>query len=302
VLTRTRPGAAEITLTSRRESTCTGFWRKFLAMNASGTIQCKIAGARKYYSARSMAAIGLTLLGGCSWFLPHPEKSSNIIGDADTPQDGRCSLAVAQARKSLFGQIVAAGVPKPLIVHAQFASSNRDIRNGQSIYFVASTRDTDPPREFAGVSRHQSKGEPTAHSEMWQLKNLNRDGEAAAGDTVLLDRALIELRELQGGAEPPRAELSRFIIYKADVPDPTRPTTCDAQIRDEDFVFMRALDPSTWAGVTATGSLEVQRGRPGRTTVPDGSNKNPDCAREEERCHTDAHGGLVCAWAPVCGE
>jgi hypothetical protein len=107
---------------------------------------------------RSIAVIGLVLLGGCSLFLPHPDRSSNVLGDADTPQDGRCSLAVAQDRKSLPGQIIADGVPTPLIVHVPSSiATNREIRNHQSIYFAASSRDADPPRNFEpGMSRHES--------------------------------------------------------------------------------------------------------------------------------------------------
>jgi len=249
-----------------------------------------------FHARRAIAAIGLALAGGCSWFLPHPQKLSNIIGDADTPQDGRCSLAVAQDRKSLFGHVAADGVPKPLTIHASIAAA-REIRNGESIFFTASTRDVDLIPQPV----------------LWRIESVEVQGNAIAEDVVLMDRTIVELHAIDGSGylqlqttvasvAAPRAEASRFILYKADVPDPTRPTTCDAQIRDDDFVFMRALAPSAWVSVATTGVLEMHIALPGSKPAPVGSNRNPDCAREEERCHTDPHGGLVCVWAPVCGE
>jgi hypothetical protein len=84
-------------------------------------VVAQIKSARTRYSCavRAIAAISLAFLGGCAWFLPHPQRSSNAIGDAETARDGRCSLAVAQTRKALFGQISADGVPRALIIHSQ---------------------------------------------------------------------------------------------------------------------------------------------------------------------------------------
>jgi hypothetical protein len=247
----------------------------------------------------SIALVALVVLSGCSWFLPHPEKPSNVIGDADTPRDGRCSLAVAQNRRLQPGQVIADGVPKLLIIHVQSpGATTREVRIGRSVYFDPSTRETDPPR--------------TEHA-LWRIDSVQYQGNEISEDAVLTDGSIFLLREpresgylqMGGGAvrlAAPRAEASRFIIFKADVPDPTRPTTCDEQIRDEDFVFMRMLAPSTWVSVAATGILQVQPAPAGTRPVPAGSNTNPLCAREEEHCHTDSRGGLVCAWAPVCGD
>jgi hypothetical protein len=73
-------------------------------------------------------------------------------------------------------------------------------------------------------------------------------------------------------------------------------------VRDEDFVFIRVLTPSMWVNVAATGMLEVKHTPAGTRSTPDASNTNPLCAREEERCHTDSRGLLICAWTPVCGD
>jgi hypothetical protein len=259
----------------------------------------------------AVAAVALALLSGCSWFLPHPEKASNVIGDADTPEDGRCSLAVAQNRKSLTGQIIADGVPKPLIIHVQSPSAAmRAVRFGQSIYFDPSTSDADrdskPPRSIAGHA-------------IWRIESAQDPSTEVAEEAVLTGGSTFLLRDPSASGylrlaskatsvavtavtAVTRAEASRFVILKADVPDSTRPTTCDEQIRDEDFVFVRILAPSTWVNVAAAGNLEVKPTPAGMRPAPGGSNTNPLCAREEERCHTDSRGGLVCAWAPVCGD
>ena len=96
------------------------------------------------------------------------------------PGDGRCSLAVAQDRRSLPEQIAAEGIPTPLIIHLKSVepSSSRNISNGQRVDFEASTRDADP--------------------------YLRLDTQAAS---------------ITG----PRAEASRFILYKADIPDMRQP-------------------------------------------------------------------------------
>jgi hypothetical protein len=246
----------------------------------------------------SIALVALVILSGCSWFLPHPEKTSNVIGDADTPRDGRCSLAVAQNRRLQPGQVIAYGVPKLLIIRVQSPSATtREVRIGRSVYFDPSTREAHPPTEHA----------------LWRVDSVQNTGNEISEDAVLTDGSIFLLREPQGSGylqmgsnaarlAVRRAEASRFIILKADVPDPTRPTTCDEQIRDEDFVFMRVLAPSTWVSVAATGTLQVQPALAGERPAPGGSNTNPLCAREEEHCHTDSRGGLVCAWAPVCGD
>jgi hypothetical protein len=269
-------------------------------------------GSRTHF--RPIVILVAVVLGGCSWFLPHPERSSSDIGDANTPRDGRCSLAVAQDRRSLPEQIAAEGIPTPLIIHVQSVepSSSRNISNGQWVDFEASTRDADPPRNYAtGMSRHASPAQAIPHSTPWRIEAVDAQGEVLASDARLTSGSLLTLRESEGSGylrldtqaasiTGPRAEASRFILYKADIPDSTRPTTCDEQIRDEDFVFLRALAPSVWASVGPQGVLGVQQAESAKPAS--NSHSNPLCARQTERCRTDPQGGLVCVSAPVCAE
>jgi hypothetical protein len=237
------------------------------------------------------------LLDGCSLFLPHPDKSSNVLGDADTPQDGRCSLAVASNRRSLPDLIAGEGIPTPLIIHVRSSvgSKSRTVSTGQSVDFEASTN-------------HASSAQAAQHSTAWRIQTVDARGEALADGAVLANGSVFALREdttsgylrldIQAvNTTVPQTEASRFIIYKADVPDSTRPTTCDEWIRDEDFVFLRTLTPSAWASADPLGMLFVQeavRGKP--------ASSNPFCVRQEERCRTDSLGALVCVSAPVCGQ
>jgi len=84
---------------------------------------------------------------------------------------------------------------------------------------------------------------------------------------------------------------SLLVIRKADVPDQTRPTTCDERLRDGDFVFLRTVSPSIWIGLSARGT-----GPPVPVAAPADRKK---CVRDREICRTD-RGGPVCAWAPDC--
>jgi hypothetical protein len=174
---------------------------------------------------------------------------------------------------------------------------------------VTSTPDADPSRNSVLASDpRQSQPPPNARVSLWRIENADLVGNTTNEDSVLSDASVVQFRGVEGsgylqlGARKTAvvmsgAEASRFMLYKADVPDPMRPTTCDSQIRDEDFVFARLLAPSMWVSVAASGVLEVEKAR-----RPLGSQSNPSCARQEERCHTDARGGLVCVWAPVHGE
>ena len=256
--------------------------------------------------------VAVICLSGCSLFLPHPDKSTSILGNAETPRDGRCSLAVVQDRKGLTRQIDAASVPVALLIHAQSSHSMREIRNHQSIYFEASRRDADRPRIYSPeMNRHEpSSPAPNTPAPSWRIESI--DSRDTEGDAVLMSGSLFELLDPQrqeylllgsetGDTLVSRAQGSRFMVYKADVPDPTRPTTCDEQIRDEDFVFMREVTRSTWVHVSAAGTLNIHEIAGGKMLHPNGSSQNPDCTREEERCHNDSRGGLTCAWVPVCG-
>lgn len=263
---------------------------------------------------RAMVVLTPFMACGCSWVMPHPARSSSVIGDADTPRDGRCSLAVAQDRRLLPDGIAATGLPSALIIHADFASAPniRTISNGQAVAFEASTRDADPPRNYGPeMNRHGIAGPAPPRSTSWRIEVVDSQGNVPAADAALTNGSRFALREAQGSqylrlapkagsTTVPRAEASLFIVYKADIPDSTRPTTCDETIRDEDFVFLRATAPSAWASLNQQGGLGISEAMAGKPASD--SHSNPLCARQEERCRTDSKGGLICVSAPVCGE
>jgi hypothetical protein len=251
---------------------------------------------------------GVVALAGCSWILPHPTA---------VPDKGiaECPLGVLQARKELPKTISAAGMPSPLIIRGNSRSGDdRLIRSGQSVYFVATRHDVELVRNNGSdTSRHLIPIDPAVQpaTSLWQIEMLDPNGNALAGGALMSDPSVVRLRDVAAAgylefgknAQIPTAPLdraTRFAIYKADVPDSTRPTTCDAQIRDGDFVFLQAVKPSTWVNVTDAGTFYVAPLPTRESPAPADSSRNPQCAQDEERCHTDQNGGLVCAWAPVC--
>ena len=256
---------------------------------------------------KSSAALGaaLLLLNGCSLIFPHPAT----IPDAGMQQ---CPLDVLTARRQITRSNQARGIPSPLVIRSMPSpEGDRSIQNGQSIYFVATHRDADRAvGAGSGSNGHvvisiEPKQPPSA-STIWQVEALDEGGKPLPVPSVVADAGLVRLRGADGylvftgerASFTPRApEASRFRIYKADVPDSTRPTTCDATLRDADFVFLRAVSPSFWVDATDAGRLFV--GSSGASN-PSAANANPVCEQEEQRCHNDASGGLVCAWAPKC--
>lgn len=251
---------------------------------------------------------GVALLGGCSWILPHP----GVVADKRIAE---CSLGVLQARKDLPKAMSAAGMPSPLILRdgSSRRGEDRSIRSGQSVYFVATQHDVELLRNYGpDTSRRLISIDPEVPpppTSFWQIEALDAKGNPLASGALMSDPSVVRLRnvaaagylEFGKNAQTPTAPLDRateFALYKADVPDSTRPTTCDAQIRDGDFVFLQAVEPSTWVNVTDAGAFYVTP-LPTEESPVD-SRRNPRCAQDEERCHTDQNGGLVCAWAPVC--
>jgi hypothetical protein len=255
------------------------------------------------------ALAGLVLLGGCSWILPHP----SVVPDKRIAE---CPLGVLQARKDLPKTISAAGMPSPLVIRDRSRSGeDRLIRSGQSVYFVATRHDVELLRNFGpDMSRRLISIDPAVSpppTSLWQIEALDPDGKPLASDTLLPDPSLVRLRsvatpgylEFGKDAQTPTAPLdraTRFALYKADVPDSTRPTTCDAQIRDGDFIFLQAVEPSMWVNVTDAGAFYVTPLATRESAAPADSSRNPRCAQDEESCHTDQDGGLICAWAPLC--
>jgi len=93
-----------------------------------------------------------------------------------------------------------------------------------------------------------------------------------------------------------------LVIVKADVPEARNPRTCDNQLRNGDFVFVRTFSPPIWLGATATGELAVTTKQldlqtdPIRTTIPS------QCTAITERCRYNTRSGRRCVWAPACAK
>jgi hypothetical protein len=237
-------------------------------------------------------------LSGCSLIFPKP---------AETPPDRgfeQCPLGLAQSRKDLTQVITADGAPTPLLIHYETRMGNdRVVKNGQLIYFMATRHDADPPRNYGPeMNRHIIPRElpVTAATSKWHIEAVDPNGRPLPPDAPVSDGDTLRLRNESGGylmlgargqeTVPDAAQAALLTLYKVDVPDSTRPSTCDDKIRDGDFVFVLAAPPGIWVNAAPDAALYVQ---------PMGK-ANPHCVQEEERCYQDAGGGFVCAWAPVC--
>ncbi len=217
------------------------------------------------------------------------ERGAEAPGAEAPPALRPCSLEQVQARKSAARDPQIAGVATPFIIHRiSPAARDRFVRSGNVISFVL------------------PDDEPAADLEVtWSLAALDPAGRLLSGNDRLMDGNMIRLR----GAADAQTQLSGasnaappFIIVKADVPDQTRPTSCDSQVRDGDFVFVHTISPSVWLGATPAGDLQVLPGDPSPREASMGGAADPRCAQDHESCHTDMGGGFVCAWAPSCAK
>jgi hypothetical protein len=242
--------------------------------------------------------ICVPILNGCSLVLPHP---SEVPPDRGIEQ---CSLDTLQYRRQVPMKVAAQGVAVPMIVRHVTPGPDRLLRNGQSIYFNDTHPHTDAaPNQDLGdrVLISLSPLISPKESSIWILEAVEKESGTTAADSLVSNRALIRLRASNGGyfrivdghpqISADVAEASRLVVYKIDVPDSTRPTSCDEQLRDGDFVFLEALEPGLWLDSSADGTL---RGA-------SGSNSSAaECVQERQRCYTDDHGATTCAWAPKC--
>jgi hypothetical protein len=204
-------------------------------------------------------------------------------GDADdAPQFRPCSLEQMQSRKTLSRHSDISGVATPLLIHITAPKrSDRLVRNGEAISFSPGNGEASVREVLPSL-----------------LETLDPAGRPAADAAPLSDGNMIRLRAAvlnsQSDKDPP------LVIVKADVPDQNRPTTCDAQIRDGDFVFIHTISPSVWlTAAPAAGSPVPRAAKNPRSVLVNGS-QDPSCVQDLETCVTDKAGGLVCAWAPSC--
>jgi len=224
-------------------------------------------------------AFAAPICGCASQGAPAREAAS---AEDNAPQFRPCSLEQVQSRKTLSRHPDITGVATPLLIHiAAPIGSERLVRNGEVISFS---------------SRH---GEASAQgAPPWLLETLDPAGRPAADATPLSDGNMIRLRTAvvnsQSAKDPP------LVIVKADVPDQSRPTTCDAQIRDGDFVFIHTISPSAWLNAAPATGTPVPNAETMPHSVLVNGSEDPSCVQDHETCVTDKAGGLVCAWAPSC--
>ena len=232
------------------------------------------------------------VLAGCSspanLIFPHADVSQ------PPPQSGECSLEHGQARKMLPRAPGISGIATPFVVRdASQPPSDKVLHGGQWVSFSLSERGAGAP--------------PPA---LWRLEPVESAGTASASDAPLNDGDIVRLRNDHGylilgsGARTTRVPTIKgtpLIVVKADVPDRTRRTTCDDQVRDGDFVFLRTLAPNVWIGASAAGDIDTTIDISAPSSSATHGTDDPQCAQDHETCRTDT-GGVVCAWAPACSK
>jgi len=201
----------------------------------------------------------------------------------DAPHFKPCSLEQMQLRKTLSRHPDISGVATLLLIHiAVPRGSERLVRSGEAISFSSQS------------------GEASARAvSPWLLETLDPAGRPAVDGMPLSDGNMIRLRTVPNSSTDTGPPL---VIVKADVPDQNRPTTCDAQIRDGDFVFIHTISPGAWfMEAPASGTPLPVAGTLPHSLLVNGT-QDPSCVQDRETCITDKGGGLVCAWAPACAK
>ena len=148
-------------------------------------------------------------------------------------------------------------------------------------------------------------------AQAWTIEDINFLGRRRARDRTLRDSASIRLQAAgssqfvsfnRAGEAVIFATQSHrtatLVIYKADVPDATHPATCDAIIRDGDYVYLRRAHPDSWLRPDRAHGI-----RAGIQAFPFGGTAGTTgevCLQEKQVCYNDAEGLLYCAWVPSC--
>jgi hypothetical protein len=234
---------------------------------------------------RLAGAVWLTIQAGCASETPIFFSHSAASEGLPSPS---CALEKIEARKELPRSGGIEGTATPFVIDkASFQDGDRRVRSGDLVAFSLN----------AGAA-----GPSPLHSS--RVLALDPSGVALPPLTPLSDGSLVVWDDESAAGTPGITRESSagavFILVKADVPDRTRPTTCDDQIRAGDFVFLRTPNPSAWVTATAAGVPDIQHRLLARQSTPSGGAGNPACASDHETCRTDAGGGLVCVWAPSC--
>jgi hypothetical protein len=222
------------------------------------------------------AAIAVTLA-ACSWLLPRP---AHLPWDGQTTDQAlSCSLQLVEARRALSTSMPGAGAAEPIVITlAAGESVTRIVHGGDAVTFrrltdAGEAHEVNRATEVSLIAALPDTSTEIADQDVVQLQHppaSPADGHAA-----------------RGAAPPSRGAL---VILKADTPNPNRPSTCDAQLRDGDLVFLRSATRKQWMTV-ADGVLAAQ-------PPPRGS--GAQCRRAQRRCYTDRYGGVVCAGYFAC--
>ncbi|MBS0389481.1 MAG: hypothetical protein JSR15_13465, partial [Proteobacteria bacterium] len=110
------------------------------------------------------------------------------------------------------------------------------------------------------------------------------------GTTVELSRA--------AGSESP--SIRKVVIYKGDMPDASRPDTCDNRLRDGDYVFVRSAPNATWLDSGAALWLAPDRAATVNSVGSTPPAADVLCFAGPRVCYSDRTGGAMCTWQPRC--
>ena len=237
-------------------------------------------------SMRLIGAVVLSLLSGCAWVLPKPSRPPPPP-QAAVAAYAACTLELTEARKNRSTSLYGAGAARPLILSlADGPGSDRVIRDGSAIVL----------RRAAGGG-----GKTARASESMQAR-IEAAGTRSGMHDTIEDQGVVRLRpratapgpgnEVAADAGSPALVDRDFLVFKADTPDPNRPTSCDPLLRDGDFLYLQSVRPNTWVSVSG-GTLVAEAAR-----APDGS----PCQAPKETCYTDRYGGMLCVNYFECGD
>ncbi len=224
----------------------------------------------------------------CSLVLPHPMTVDSL--DARS-----CSLELDRSRQRTPCERNAAGSPTLAIIRLAARSSGDSAIDDRSL--VEFSIDASP----ANASNRSR--------DTWRIDLLHTPSpqpsprRLADGDLIYLWN-LAARRYLRVSPSDDavagtkhRSRASVLVLYKADVIDPNRWSTCDDRLRDGDYVYIRALKPSTWLTVS-DGALQVasleQSSQKAAAVRPAGA------SAADQRCRTDERNQLLCGWMPSC--
>lgn len=229
-------------------------------------------------SYRLIAVVVAVLLSSCAWLLPAASPSSS--SEATAAAAAACTLELTERRRALSTSVAGAGAAQPLIISlTDVQRDDRTIRDGSNVTL----------RRAAGggaTAARETKSVPA------RVELVAPRSEQPA---AIEDRAIVRLRSpggdpaTQGSAAATRQSAASVVdgevaVFKADAPNANRPSTCDATLRDGDFVYLKSLEQNAWIGLAD----ERLAGQVARRPI-----ESP-CREPKEQCYTDRSGNLLC--------